>query len=145
MLTTEQYFGHNVPTEECAQNAAILLSAVNSFLADFRVQAPDWIERMSSGYRSPSYNAKIGGAPLSNHMTGHAVDIADYDRRLARFCVSHPHLLELYGLYCEDPRATKNWVHFQDVPPKSGNRFFIPSSAWATKLSGKPLTLEAVT
>ena len=31
---------------------------------------------ITSGYRTPSYNKKIGGAPQSRHLKGHAADIA---------------------------------------------------------------------
>ena len=31
-----------------------------------------------SGYRDPVYNAKIGGAKQSRHMTGEAVDVVPY-------------------------------------------------------------------
>jgi uncharacterized protein YcbK (DUF882 family) len=43
-----------------------------------------------SGYRSPYHNAVVGGAPLSRHVIGDAVDIStadldrDYLERLAR-------------------------------------------------------------
>lgn len=38
--------------------------------------------RVTSGYRSPEYNKKIGGAPNSTHMLGIAADLAarDLDR-----------------------------------------------------------------
>lgn len=32
--------------------------------------------RITSGYRDPIYNAKVGGAPMSLHKFGKAVDIA---------------------------------------------------------------------
>ncbi|MCT4508263.1 MAG: D-Ala-D-Ala carboxypeptidase family metallohydrolase [Tepidibacter sp.] len=44
-------------------------------LQEFR----DWYNRpmhINSGYRSPSYNKKIGGAKHSQHMLGTATDIA---------------------------------------------------------------------
>lgn len=33
--------------------------------------------RISSGYRSPEHNAKVGGAKKSAHMEGRAADVAD--------------------------------------------------------------------
>ena len=144
MITTSQYFGTGLASPEVTNDAMRLLMSVNELLADFKDREPDWIERMTSGYRSPEHNAKVGGSKASNHMSGKAIDISDYDRRLARYCVSKPEKLAEYGLYCEDPRATKNWVHFQTCPPKSGARFFIPDSTWAKKLHGKPLTLESL-
>ena len=32
--------------------------------------------RINSGYRSPAYNASVGGAPNSYHITGQAADFA---------------------------------------------------------------------
>ncbi len=138
MITLTQYFGQNTVEPEVAERAAELLAKVNEFLSHYQGEV-----RMTSGYRSPEHNAKIGGAKASHHMTGQAIDIADYDKSLAKICLLKADVLDSLGLYCEDMRATKNWVHFQTVRPKSGNRFFIPSLAWAAKLSG-PLTLEAL-
>lgn len=143
MITTTQYFGDHIVEDDTRANAVRLLSVVNLFLAEFKDMTPDWIERMSSGYRNPEHNAKVGGAAKSNHMTGNAIDIADYDRRLARYVLKYTDRLVKAGLYCEDFRATKNWVHFQNVPPKSGNRFFIPSIKYLDICKG-PLTLESI-
>lgn len=35
---------------------------------------------ITSGYRSPDYNKKIGGSPKSNHMKGEAVDIRWFNK-----------------------------------------------------------------
>lgn len=137
MITSAQYFGQNLVNDEIAKNAKDLLEKVNAFLEHYG----DVV--MTSGYRNPEHNKKIGGARSSKHMSGDAVDIFDPDKRLARFVFTKQQLLKEYGLYCEDMRCTKNWVHFQSKPPKSGSRFFIPSLAWAAKLSG-PLTLESL-
>ncbi len=141
MIDTTTYFSKYLVTDDVAANAARLLLHVNWFLTEFRDKNPGWETRVSSGYRSPEHNATIGGAPKSNHMTGHAVDIADYDRRLAKFCVAYPEKLAAYGLYCEDMRATPTWVHFQDVRPGSGNRFFVPS-AKHTERCKTPLSIK---
>lgn len=138
MITTEHYFGKELGTAKIAVAAQDLLNKVNAFLKHW-----DGDPHMTSGYRSPEHNKKIGGARNSKHMSGHAIDIFDPDKRLAKFCLQHKELLDEHGLYCEDMRCTKNWVHFQSVPPTSGSRFFIPSVAWATKLTG-PLTMESL-
>lgn len=41
--------------------------------------------RITSGYRCPALNSKVGGVSNSRHMSGHAVDIAanDIDRLIA--------------------------------------------------------------
>jgi hypothetical protein len=141
MIDTTTYFGTHLVGEDVAAHAAGLLVQVNRFLAEFMEKTPGWVLRMTSGYRSPEHNAAIGGAPKSHHMTGHAIDIADYDRRLAKFCVTYPEKLMACGLYCEDMRATPTWVHFQDVRPGSGNRFFVPSATFAERCKN-PLRIE---
>lgn len=143
MLTTEKYFGQNIVDEGTAANAVLLLAKVNEFLADFLDHFPEETIRMSSGYRSREHNLNVGGALDSNHMKGRAVDVADYSRNLAKFCLQNIPRLEQLGLYCEDLRVTKNWVHFQSTPPKSGRRFFIPSIKYVGMCEG-PLTLESL-
>lgn len=138
MITSETYFGGELVDETIALNAATLLSRVNALLA--RVEGE---HKMTSGYRSPLHNARINGAPKSHHMSGKAIDISDNSKELAKACVKNQYWLEELGLWCEDPRATKNWVHFQSVPPRSGARFFIPNEEWAKKLT-TPLTLEGL-
>ncbi|MGL5936028.1 MAG: D-Ala-D-Ala carboxypeptidase family metallohydrolase [Cetobacterium sp.] len=137
MITTTQYFGKSLVESDIAVAAQDLLNKVNAFLEHWDRDA-----HMTSGYRSPEYNKTIkGAAPNSNHMAGKAIDISDSDKALAKFCVSHEQMLNQYGLWCEDPRTTPTWVHFQSVPPKSGKRFYIPSLSWAAKIT-KPLALE---
>lgn len=62
----------------------------------------------------------------SKHLFGQAVDISDPNCELQKWIMDNVKLLEEVGLWCEDFSATKNWVHFQTVPPKSGKRFFLP-------------------
>lgn len=139
MFTTEQYFKGAAVSTDIARNAEILLLKVNTFLEQWGGE-----KRMVSGYRSPAYNKTIkNAAPNSKHMAGLAIDVADYDKSLAVLCIEKEHLLAEYGLWCEDMRATKNWVHFQSVPPVSGKRFYIPNLEWAKKLTG-PLTKESL-
>lgn len=139
MITSERYFGKNIVSPDIAVAAQDLLNKVNAFLEHWDREA-----HMTSGYRSPEYNKTVkGAAPNSNHMSGKAIDISDSDKALAKFCLVKKQLLADYGLWCEDPRTTPTWVHFQSVPPKSGNRFYIPSLTWAAKITG-PLTLESL-
>lgn len=60
----------------------------------------------------------------SQHLHGRAVDIADADGSFMKFCKDNISLLENAGLWVE--QGTVGWVHLQTVPPKSGNRFFLP-------------------
>jgi hypothetical protein len=62
----------------------------------------------------------------SQHLKGLAADISDPKGELQAWCLDHEDVLEEANLYCEDFAYTKNWVHFQTIPPKSGKRFFIP-------------------
>jgi hypothetical protein len=64
----------------------------------------------------------------SSHLYGCAVDVADPDGGLTRWIqtsIARAKLAEC-GLWVEDPKYTKGWVHFQSYAPKSFNRFFIP-------------------
>lgn len=62
----------------------------------------------------------------SSHLYGCAVDISDPKGQLAGWLKNHPELLVNCGLWMEDPRYTKGWVHLATYIPKSGNRIFVP-------------------
>jgi uncharacterized protein YcbK (DUF882 family) len=62
----------------------------------------------------------------SKHLHGQAADIYDPEQKLQKWCLENEALLEKAGLYCEHFSVTLTWVHFQSVPPRSGNRFFYP-------------------
>ena len=54
-----------------------------------------------------------------------AVDIADPGLVITAWLKGDgAAVLEDAGLYCE--QGNSNWVHFQNVAPKSGNRWFLP-------------------
>ena len=64
----------------------------------------------------------------SSHLYGCAVDIADPDGKLAAYlqtAVGNGILIEC-GLWMEDPKSTKGWVHLQTYAPRSMNRYFKP-------------------
>lgn len=82
---------------------------------------------VSSGYRPAAINAAVGGAKRSNHMQCLAVDFRDTDGRVAKWCLANLDLLKKLGMYMEDPRWTKGWVHLQIVAPGSRKRIFIPA------------------
>jgi hypothetical protein len=116
-------------TESIQANGKATVTAVNKLLA---LAEADGIVRdtVSSGWRPQSVNdATKNAGKTSKHITAQACDIFDPDRALAQWCVNHPDRLAECGLWCEDFRWTPTWVHFQRVPPKSGKRIFIPSSA----------------
>ncbi len=62
----------------------------------------------------------------SQHLKGAAVDIADHDGSLWKWCMINMDKLAAIGLYLEDRGATPTWVHFQTAAPKSGKRVFKP-------------------
>lgn len=123
--------------EEIQKNLTAFLEKINLLreAANF-----PWI--VTSGYRSLEQHEEIyrqindrriaaGEKPVwipmsSQHLYGRAVDIFDPSRKLQHWVLDHLELLEDNGIYCESFDSTPTWVHFQDVPPKSGNRFFIP-------------------
>lgn len=129
-LTLERYltsdnkypFRANSPecTDEVKNNAKILISKLNQLFRELNLKDCE----ISSGYRTSDANKAAGGAIKSKHMTGNACDIKDLDGSLKKLV--NEEILIKYGLYCEIFEYTKTWVHFQDISPKSGNRFFIP-------------------
>ena len=72
-------------------------------------------------------------ASKSKHLIGAAIDLRDDDNgTLWKWCLKNLDLMAKVGLWLEDPRWTHgagNWMHFQIIPPGSGKRVFVPSSA----------------
>lgn len=83
----------------------------------------------SSCLRSLKDQMRINPSAMeSSHLYGCAVDVADPDGGLTRWLqtsIAKTKLQEC-GLWVEDTKYTKGWVHFQSYAPKSFNRFFIP-------------------
>lgn len=95
---------------------------------------------VTSGYRSKEDHVRIyreiaqrkhvefeaSRVPMgSAHLSGCAVDIADADGKLMKWCRDNESKLAEIGLWIEDDPTTPR-VHFQTYAPKSGNRFFKP-------------------
>lgn len=81
----------------------------------------------SSCLRSIESQKKINPNALgSSHLYGCAVDISDPKGKLASWLNAHQELLVNCGLWMEDPRHTKGWVHLSIYAPKSMNRIFVP-------------------
>lgn len=81
---------------------------------------------VSSGYRPPEHNKKVGGAPNSCHLTCEAADFRDKDGELKKWCMDNLQVLADCGLYMEDPLSTPTWCHLQIRMPVSGRRVFKP-------------------
>lgn len=136
MITKQEYFARNNKPIASNQievlhivNAEFLISKVNQLWAVYEKQNGNRPLIVSSGYRTKAINASIkGSAKRSHHMMGNAVDIQDRQQILQRWLKTPAGLkaLEDNGLYVEDFKYTRTWVHLQTVVPKSNNRFFIP-------------------
>ena len=117
-------------TPSIREQAVKTLERANALLALFYASHPDTYRRTcNSGWRPPAVNAKTAGAAkLSKHMTGQAIDIADPDGSLDRWCMTpegQQALVDI-GLWLEHPSSTPTWCHVQTVPPGSGRRVFYP-------------------
>lgn len=74
-------------------------------------------------YRSKEWDIKKGRSGKSTHCQLMAVDFKD-DGKFAKWCLDNLGILAQAGLWMEDPRYTKGWVHLDSKPRK--NRVFIP-------------------
>lgn len=131
MLTIEGYFGRMThfepPSPEVYANAQEMLRRVNALLAECAHIPAAAAPSQTSGWRPVGYNATVPGAAVgSRHITGEAIDLSDPGGELDEFLFDNPHLLAKHELWAEHPLATKNWVHLQSVPPRSGRRHFYP-------------------
>ena len=139
MITKEQYLmGRDTTypddfTDAIDQNAQTTVDTVNPLLDAF-FSDTGILLGVASGWRPAAVNeATSNAAGNSWHIHAGAVDIRDTpDRALARWVAKNQDKLESAGLYCERFEWTKSWVHFSQHAPKSGHRFYIPSSAPAT-------------
>jgi hypothetical protein len=138
-ITIQEYFlpafksgfrlTNSIP-KECQNTLIKLLDTVNSVRLEFGKPLT-----VSSGYRSPEHNIKIGGSKNSAHCTYEAIDLLDKSGDLRRFCMANDcAILKKYGLYMESPVYTKGWCHLTTRVPASGNRIFIP---YAGKIKSK--------
>jgi hypothetical protein len=66
-----------------------------------------------SGARCEKRNKEVGGAKLSAHVEGRAVDVARTES-LEKFCTEAN--LEKFGLWMEALSATPTWIHLTDRP-----------------------------
>jgi len=124
-------------TPEIETNAAETIRRVNLLLDRAALDGvypgidPRTGTEVSSGWRPAAINEHTKNAASgSKHLTARAEDVRDTQQRsLARWCVSHQDVLAEIGLWIEDPQWCPTWVHFQTVPPGSGLRVYVPSTA----------------
>lgn len=125
MITLEEALhGHSADDipKEYLENLKALIVKVNVIRA-----AWDKPMTVTSGIRTMADQMRINPkAPKSNHLTGHAIDIADEGLKLTAWLkkAEGEALLEKLAIYCEE--GNKNWVHLQSIPPKSNRRWFLP-------------------
>ena len=87
--------------------------------------------QINSGLRSDEHQQRLIAAGKTNavhskHLAGLAVDINDPEGKIGKWALENAGVLARIGLWAEHPKHTKNWLHVQSSPPKSGKRFFIP-------------------
>ena len=108
-------------TDELKKNAAELLMRVNKFRTEYG--KPMYV---TSGYRTPEHNIKIGGSKNSAHCKCQAVDFKDGDGELKKFIAADLDILVRCDLYMEDPNVTTTWIHLSSRSTVSGKRVFKP-------------------
>jgi len=88
---------------------------------------------ITSGFRTVDQNKAIGGSPKSHHCFGLAIDLWDPEKLIGAGCLSNIEAMIEIGVWMEaltvthaSPTPEGRWVQWQVVPPKSGNRIFLP-------------------
>lgn len=107
--------------KHCGQGADILQPALLAALERVRIRFGKPMP-VTSGYRCAVHNLEIKGARFSAHREGKAADIADPTGELADFLT--PKMCEEIGIWIEDSRATRGWVHITIRP--AAKRVFWP-------------------
>ena len=122
---------YNIPTHEAIENLKRLCQWLEALRARYNERyCNNEPIVITSGYRSPQLNRKVGGAPTSNHLTGCAADIRVYGKeQLIRYATilldyadeTHQDFDELL---LEKNHHNKIWLHFAVRPstPSSKNR-----------------------
>ena len=93
----------------CKDGSAII------FVDDYMVQVLEILRNkmggkpitITSGYRTPAHNAKVGGAKYSYHMRGMAVDIRVDEKTPKEVAKALDKIVPMCGIIVYD-----NWVHF---------------------------------
>lgn len=85
---------------------------IDTKLVDYLQRIRNWAGApliITSGYRTPSYNAKIGGASQSKHIQGMAADIYVIDRQKGIYDIAK--YAEAIGMLGIERNEDSNYVH----------------------------------
>jgi Peptidase M15 len=111
-------------------NLAITMDKVREYLGK-PIKVHVWIRPTavncpSSTHNGEDYNARIGGAKHSAHISGRAVDWSVPGKSCDEVRNKLISKLQELGLRMEDLPGS-SWVHLDTAPPgPSGHRFFVP-------------------
>jgi len=116
--------------EEHQKNLLILLDRINKVRLQYNKPMTP-----TNSYRTMEHHLEIyakkgitdqSKIPMkSKHLTGEAVDIYDPNLEITAWLKENDsQRLKDVLLWCEE--GNSNWVHFQIIPPKSGNLWFLP-------------------
>ena len=108
MISRDEILKNQICPPELEENLSNLLDCLNKFRLVYNKPMI-----VTSGYRTPEHNALIGGAKNSAHCFCQAADFADRDRSLCSWILQDESILEISGLWMEDPDRTPTWVHLQ--------------------------------
>lgn len=131
MITRQEILKGNECPPELEANLLELLIRINKVRDAYGLPMT-----VTSGFRSMKDHLRIykekgitdpKKIPMkSKHLFCQSVDIYDPEKKLQKWIKENIKLIEEIGLWMEDFNDTPNWVHFQIIPPTSGNRFFKP-------------------
>lgn len=110
--TASKYKIKNTPTEEIKEHLSELVENVLDPLRE----AWGGPIIVSSGYRCPELNKKVGGSKTSSHMSGYAVDLVPENGEIERFFnfVKNSFLLKEsyeFDQLIDEHSGKNHWVH----------------------------------
>lgn len=79
-----------------------------------------------NGKRLANFQNMITPPRESLHLIGAACDVFDGNQILQMWIRSHEDFCKKIGVWFEDFKYTRNWVHISIYPPVSGNLYFVP-------------------
>lgn len=119
----------NVPNEEQVSNLkALCVNVLEPLRQHF-----DTPVVISSGYRCPALNKAVGGASISQHMTGEACDIRipslAEGRQWMEWIATYTHFDQCIMEHCKNKDGTtSHWIHVSHS--RQHNRYNVISNLW---------------